>query len=182
MKALAAIICAGLMVVGPVGSALAREAVQVDGWEVSAEENFCFATRLYDEYQTDQIVSLAISYNAKAKRSVVSFSNTKTTSVTHEQELPLKIFFMNPDGDLDEGWGTAQFSVHVSESGHRFFNSEPLEKQLLDDFSKGKLVAFFTGSLVVSSFALDGSAKAMAELRKCAFEVAGMNPLDPFLR
>jgi hypothetical protein len=163
-------------------SATAREPVEVGEWRIVPSDTSCFAMKLYDEHQTDRLVTLSVHYNAKTKLSLVSFSNTKATSVEHDQKIKLDIYLFNSGWRMDDGWGTKNFTVGVVEGGARYFNSEPLEKLLLDDVAKAQTISFATDNVVVSSFSLSGSAKAVAELRKCAFEVAAMNPLDPFLK
>ena len=58
-------------------------------------------------------------------------------------------------------------------------------RDMLRDIARNDIIAFSIdekASRLVGSFALDGSAAAVAALRQCSFEVAGLNPDDPFLR
>lgn len=178
MKRILALACAAL-VMAPAASA--REPKDVGGWWIISGEEACFARAMFTERQTDKDSILSVAYNAKTKLTLVSFSNTKATSIADGTTLKLEIFLNLPNGRHDDGWGTKNFTVGV-EDGNRFFTSETLEKVLLDDIAKATTIGFFTDDVLVSSFELEGSARAIAELRKCAFEVAGMNPLDPFLR
>ncbi len=159
----------------------ARETVEIDGWRIVPSDESCFAMSMYDEHQTGMTTSLSIAYNAKTKLTLVTFSNTKATSIADGAKLNLEIFLNLPNRRYDDGWGTKQFTANVQDE-IRFFISEPLEKVLLDDIAKATTIGFFTGGTLVSSFGLDGSAKAIADLARCAFEIAGMNIKDPFLQ
>lgn len=178
MLKIAALIGAAL-VAAPAASA--RDVVEVDGWRIVAGDAICFARSSYTERHTGKDSNLSIAYNAKTKLTLVSFTNTKATSIADGTALNLDIFLSLPNGRYDDGWGSKKFNVTVEDDA-RVFTSETLTTELLDDFAKANTIGFFTGKTLVSSFGLDGSAKAIAELRKCSFEVAGMNPLDPFLR
>lgn len=162
-------------------AASAREDVKVGNWLIFVKEDLCYAMGSYSEHQTKKDSGLAVSYDAKTKNASIIFSNTKATSVTDEQKLELDILFLGAGRRSDDGWGTKTFTVSVSD-GVPYFWSESLEKVLLDDVAKNTGVAFFTDGTLISSFELKGSSHAIAELRKCAFEIAGLNPLDPFLK
>lgn len=176
---LAALIGAALMLAP---AAIARERKMVGDWIVVPNKTSCYALTLFNERDTGATSQLSIGYNAKTKLAMLSFSNSKATSVADGTKHQLEIFLVNPNGRSDDDWGAVEFTVVVEDSGERNFNSEVLDKQILDDVSKAKTLAFFVDETLVSSFGMSGSSKAIAELRKCAFEVVGMNPLDPFLK
>lgn len=162
--------------------AMAREDVEVGNWTIASVNQTCSATALYDENRTKALSHVAIHYDARKKSSYLSFTNSKATSLNQDDKVNLTVSFKRPNGDYDEGWGETRFDVTVMPGGSRYFESQNLNFELLSDFARSKLVAFFIGTEAVSVFPLDGSAAAIAELRKCAFEVAGLSPLDPFLK
>ena len=56
-------------------------------------------------------------------------------------------------------------------------------EHLLDDLAKWEVVGVYTASeVLVDTFPLAGSAKAVDALRTCAFADAGLNRDDPFLK
>lgn len=165
-----------------VAPAAAREPVKVGNWDVTAFESGCVASNWYMEHNSKKASMLTIGYNSKAKTSVLSFTNSKATSLTDGTKIQLEIFLVNPDGKSDDGWGNKEFTASIIEDGPIHFTSAGLDKEILDDVTKAKMLAFFVDQTLVSSFNLNGSAAAIAELRKCAFEVAGLNPDDPFLK
>jgi hypothetical protein len=162
-------------------AAFAREDVKVGSWLITEKENLCYAMASFTEHQTKNEAGLAVSYDAKTKNASIIFSNTKATSIVEGQKLELEILFLREVWGADDGWGTKTFTASLSD-GIPYFWSQALDKVLLDDVAKYRTVAFFTDETLISSFDLKGSSQAIAELRKCAFEIAGLNPLDPFLK
>lgn len=162
--------------------AFAREDVEVGEWTIDALSETCTATSYYNEAATGNESHVAIHYNALKKYAFLSFTNSKATSLKEGDKVKLLVAFKYPNGDYDEDWGVGEFDVNVASQGSRFFSSPIYNVQMLEDFGRARLVGFFVGDEVVSSFPLEGSAAAIKELRKCAFEMVGLNPLDPFLK
>lgn len=163
-------------------SGLARESIKVGDWTIDAVGETCSATALYGENRTDALTHVSIHYNARNKTAYIAFTNSKATSLKQDEQVYLTIAFKRPNGDYDEGWGAKRFDVTVMSSGTRYFESQNLDYELVSDFARSKLVVFFIGTEAISAFPLDGSAVAVTALKECAFEAAGLNPLDPFLK
>ena len=164
----------------------AREPVSVAGWDIipDEEKQACNMFSLYTYRKSGEIAAFLITYSAKDKVASITFSNPYATSIKDETELELLMVFTSPN-KLDDAWGNRNFFVLVDEkTGHRYFNSGWYDLELLSDITKSTYIAFFIpdSEELVSSFKLDGSARAIVELKKCAFEVAGLNPNDPFLK
>lgn len=162
--------------------AMAREAVEIDGWTIEPIDKSCVASADYDEADTDGEANFSIYYNAASREASLAFSNSKATSLADSAKVQLTIGFKFPNGDYKEDYGTNEFQVIVTDKGNRFFVSQTLPKKMMEDVAGALRVGFFVGDQVVSVFELDSSTIAITELKKCAFEVAGFNPLDPFLK
>lgn len=156
--------------------------VVVGVWQIG-ETNLtaCYAVGSFSEYKTGESVSLSLVFDAKDQDALIMFSNTKATSITNGQKVDLGIAVLMPDGSVDDGWGEKPFTAKVID-GKIYFSSAILSKEILTDFAKASALAFFYKENVVSSFPMKDSALAIKELRKCAFNHAGLNPDDPFLK
>jgi len=164
--------------------AVAREDVHVNGWLISeVTGKACKATSYFRNRETGNPSHVYISYSAVGKFVTVGFSNSKATSLKSGDKVSLRIL-MQPLS-ISENWIGREFHVGVIESGARYFWSEKLPVSTVENFARATAIGFLTGQEKVSAFSLEGSAAAVRELRKCAFEVAGLDHLnvdDPFLK
>ena len=155
-------------------------AALVDDWVIWQDDEASYCA-MSAAYISDEV--LTVTFDAKAGSSRLLFRSNESTSLEDGRSLKLNVFMKSDNGSHSgEGWDGVTFSVNVAEGGQRGFISERLDKEILNDVARYNDVGFFTGETLVESFNLEGSAKAVAALRACAFEVAGLNPDDPFLK
>lgn len=160
-------------------------------WSVETATNdngpYCLALRLMSRKVDGADRSLAVIYQAQIHSAGLAFTTDTTTSLPSEGDVDLKLFFSAAGrNDVDDGWGTRSFHYTRGETGYNFmavFEGAENARQLLDDIAAYSTLGMFTQrDVVVYASPLDGSAQAMTQLRRCAFQVAGLNPEDPFLQ
>lgn len=125
--------------------------------------------------------NLLLLYHAKEKRVHFSLSSQVTTSLPQKGTADLDLV-MILDDQFDEAWGKLPFVYFEADgvwSFNRFFTGVAAG-QILDDLSKATYVALQHNDDPFTGAKLDNSALAIAELRKCAFEKAGLHLKDPF--
>lgn len=149
-----------------------------NGWRIMSESDQCVAMRYYDDGDI-----LYINYQPKQNSTTVLITDADSTSLEDGQQIKLHPVFVG-NGKVDDGWGAWNFTVS---KGDRFISmfASFSARDMLADIAKNDTIAFSidgTPDRLVGAYRLDGSAAAMATLRRCAFEVSGLNPDDPFLK
>lgn len=161
--------------------AQAKEDVEVGGWTIFENAQGCAALATYT-HPTDGQSLFAFAFRPETGDVEISFTFNKATSVKMFQQVKLDIFFWSPSKVVD-GWGEIEFTAVTNEQdASRFFVSEGLSKNMLDDLAANIAIAMFYNGKRVTGFDLSGTAKAVTELRKCAYEKVGLHPEDPFLK
>lgn len=180
MKLTTLITIAALAIIVPTPSvAEGRLYWQRGGEEIrvnSAEKKGC---TLFSPYNKSFLI---VNYQPDNNDVLMGFSDENATSIADGQNVNLKMTFII-NNKLDEEWGTIETDAAVLSGGERFFSMKLDAKDFLRDFSKATIVAFYTeDDTLISAFKLNGSMIAVQKLRACAFQQAGLNPKDPFLK
>lgn len=147
-------------------------------WFITKESEVCVAGR---RYQGGDI--LAISYDPSNNRMRIGIAVPDATSLKEGEEVQLHVIFVGAR-KLDEDWGATRFYVSANGGMNQLIGSFN-GRQMIRDISRNDIIAFSidgTAERLVGSYSLDGSAAAMDALRRCSFELQGLNLNDPFLR
>lgn len=124
---------------------------------------------------------LSLQYNARKKSVWLMVTNSFATSKDDGDTTDLNIFFTKNKA-ISQGWENVAFTIRVLPNENRALVSAPLSNSFLDAFASSELMAVMTPrNKVVGGASLAGSSKAIHQLRRCAFKVAGLNEKDPFL-
>jgi hypothetical protein len=125
---------------------------------------------------------LTLKYLPRDSAAYLMVMNDTATSRADGERVSLDIAFIN-DTDVTRLWDDTPFTVRVMQNGSRAMVSEPLAEEFLTRFALDRALAVTTQTrALVGGSVLEGSAKAIEQLRKCAFEAAKLNPADPFLQ
>jgi hypothetical protein len=149
-----------------------------NGWSIWTLERYCSASRMYAGGDI-----LVIAYDPANNRAILSITDPDATSLKEGEQISLHIMFIVRN-ELDLGWGERTFQVNKNGDASQmigFFDG----REMLHDFARSDLIGFSIdedAERLVGSYGLDGSADAMAALKRCSFEMSGLNPNDPFLR
>lgn len=149
-----------------------------DGWVVTKYERLCSAVR---QYETGDLVS--VSYVPEMNSVTILFTDQKSTSLRDDQEVDLYIHLLSRDYS-QENLGRKAFEVIRDEGFPPTFVVNLGEgREILKHISKHELIVFTIEPTekTVGSYFLDGSARAIASMKECSFEAAGLNEDDPFL-
>jgi len=149
-----------------------------NGWMVRIGKSQCLAARSYESGDI-----LYIAYDAETNLAVVSVSDPDATSLKDGQEVKLHVIFIGNER-LDTGWGVRDFKVFKEDSSIMMMGSFDA-RDMLRDVARNDIIALSidgTAERLVGAYNLDGSSAAIDALRRCSFEVKGLNPNDPFLR
>lgn len=172
----AAILCFSLILAEPVG---AREQYSVGDWTISTASTGCTASGVFASQ--DDASTFMFSYVPAVGKALFSFSNSKATSLKAGEKVKLVIHFNT--GTVIRSYNNVTFTANVFDNFEsRLLMSEPLDKAILDDIAAAVSVGIAYEDKGVSAFDLTGSANAVAEVRKCALAVTGLNADDPFLK
>lgn len=145
---------------------------RVNGWAVFRNTGSC---RMVSVFNDD--TSLSVDLDVRRNESFLTFVDPSIKSLKEGDTREIDIFFMEPK--YDDGWGKKKFSVGITESGSAIF-SVFLDDEIVTDIAKYKTLAFFYRERLVQSFPLEGSAKVVEALRRCAHDERRRNPSDPF--
>jgi hypothetical protein len=125
--------------------------------------------------------NLVLRYDAGKKRVDFSLSSEVTTSLPAEGSVDLKLVFVT-DNSYDSSWGALSFDYFEEEGvwrfTHTFYGAEAT--RILDKSARSTHVALDHKGDPFTGAKLSNSAVAIAEMRRCAFAEAGLNPKDPF--
>lgn len=149
-----------------------------DGWSILSDGETCYAARTYEGGDI-----LLVNYQPSKDRVTLSVSDPDATSLKAGQKVTLYVTFVGVT-HLDEDWGSSSFDVYKDGQTSQMVSSF-VGHDMLADLGRYAAIAFTldgTAARAVGVYNLDGSARAMASLRQCAFAVEGLNPNDPFLR
>ena len=153
-----------------------------EGWRVIPypEEQMC-------DLAIDSVTneSFTLGYYPLESQFSLVFTNKEAKSLKSGQKISLWLVFIT-NGKVDAEWGEFEFTVTKNDE-NVFFGTHGFNKKLLNDVSQSDIVGLFRldaerDPVVVSAVPLKGSAKAIVQLKECAFEAAGLNPNDPFLQ
>jgi len=180
MKLVTLIISAALNMIITIASAAEGDLYWKRGGEEirvnSSEKTGCTLISRYDKS------FIIVNYQPNNNDVLLGFSEKNATSITDGQQVNLKMTFVI-NNRLDEEWGTIETDAAVLSGGERFFSMKLDAKDFLRDFAKATIVAFYTeDDTLIGAFKLNGSMTAVQKLRACAFQQAGLNPNDPFLK
>ena len=148
-----------------------------NGWRVEIEGGACFASTLYKN--SDLFV---VGYNPVDDRAAIMITDADATSLNEGDEVSLYVMFFT-GRKLNEDWGTNIFSV-LKHNGVSQMLGGFEGRRMIGDIARNDTIVFSidgTTDRVVGAYKLDGSGAAMKSLRRCAFELHGLNPNDPFL-
>jgi hypothetical protein len=125
---------------------------------------------------------LTIAYSAKEKFFRILITNKDASSLKNDQVVSLNVYFTK-NGKMAESWNPIDFSARRMEGQSPILVSDMITSKALSDFEKNDVFAVMTRSdKIVSAYRLEGSAKAIEQLRSCGSDVAGINPNDPFMK
>ncbi|WP_416463848.1 hypothetical protein [Sphingomonas sp. VDB2] len=148
-----------------------------EGWRVFAYpgEEMCdlgFPTA-FDEYVT-------IGYKPRVGTSVMITNKHATSLRAGEVKSLVVVFGSEPERPFTIKH-VMPFDVHEVDA-QRVLSASPTYKDFLADFASSGFMAVLTPQgTVVSAIKLDGSSRAVEQLRTCAYEAAKLDPQDPFL-
>lgn len=177
-KLITAVATLGILLSSPTLAAEETQKLYEDagsGWIVTTNGKDCYASRFYEKGD-----ALIVSYVPDDDTTYLSLTIEAASSLKEGAKIPLYIYFMSGN-NLDEGWGKSEFNAVSNNQLIGMFDG----RDMLKDLSVKSVVAFSLddkADRIIGSYRLDGSAKAMNSLRKCAFIKRGLNPDDPFLR
>lgn len=148
-------------------------------WVIMKGSKQCVAAR---GYEGDHF--LHIGFDPVTNTVAVGVTDPNATSLKEGQEIKLHVFFFGAN-TVDDGWGLWDFTVGKDDDGRPMMLGAFDARDMLRDIARSESIAFSIDAEAkrpVGLFPLKGSAAAVAALRQCSFEAAGLNPNDPFLR
>lgn len=152
------------------------------GWNVFAyeDEDMCEMAA-----ETNNGEHFTFAYLPRIASFSFILTNSSATSLRDGQSVELLIAFVR-NGQVNLDWGEQSFDVRHT-GGAVAFTSPLLRSPIDKDMAQSDQLGLFRrandGELViVGGINLDGSAEAIQQTKQCAFEAAGLNPDDPFLR
>ncbi|WP_334185032.1 hypothetical protein [Novosphingobium sp.] len=172
---------AALMVFGEPASA--QEFAREGTWTIKQVAGRCTLSQVL-QHDDDRREIFNVYYDAREKNVLMTFSSTLTTSLPSEGMTKLHLDFSSK-GVLDDGWGERDFSYRLvpDTDMHMFstlFAGSSAVSDFFQDLAKSDFVGVRYGVRAVAGSDLRGSSSAIASLRKCAFQAAGLDPRDPF--
>jgi hypothetical protein len=127
--------------------------------------------------------NLTLIYNATKKEVKFSLSSEITTSLDPAGVVDLELVFI-AGGRYDDAWGDVSF-VYYEDNGVWHFTetfSDEGASDILDDIARSTHLALQYRGDPFTGAKLSNSAAAIAALRKCAYDQAGLNLNDPFAK
>ena len=150
------------------------------GRTIQANPGASKSCTLTESYEDGSVIVLVYSPSLPSLQ--LGFTEKNATSVAPGQEVSLKLKFAIKN-EWDDGWGNKTATANVLPTGVRLFTLLLDAKDFLRDFSEATTIAIYTeDDALISAFNLNGSMIAVQKLRACAFQQAGLNPNDPFLK
>ena len=151
-------------------------------WSVEEMADRC---RLSASFADDN--AILITYNASSDDLFLMFTNSEAMSIKDGEKRNINMYFVgsakkNGSRSIESEW--EELPADVSVAGEtRVFSLYLETKPFLAELARYSGMSFQTDNqVVIGNYLLDGSSEAVAQLRKCAFEAAGLNTADPFLK
>lgn len=156
----------------------AFDETRVGQWRVSPSGDVCAMGIVYEDG-----TAFLVRQSATRRNVVLAFESREATSRKDGEKVKLNVLaYSSSAAHTGTDWDGIEFVVRVGDDGARQFVSEGLDDKVLADIARHRTLSFFYGDVLVKSLKLDGSARATRALRTCAYEVAGLDPRDPFVQ
>ena len=154
----------------------------VGGWHIVKSPDGCSAVLVVQ--REGEPVNYLMFYYRPAKALVeISFSSQHSSSLAAGDSRLLDIYFFDGNRQIDGRYNRVRFTVLEDGEGARTFKSDPgLKANIFTNVMKGSEVAFFYQSRIITLYPLFSTTKMVPVLKKCAFEVTGLDPRDPFIQ
>lgn len=149
-----------------------------NGWSVQIESGLCVAVTVYKNGDV-----FVVGYDPAGDRAALIITDPDATSLNEGDEVDLNVMFFGRT-KLDEDWGFTTFSVGKHNGVSQMIGGFE-GRRMIGDIARNDTIVFSIDGTVertVGSYDLTGSGVAMDSLRRCAFDLLGLNPNDPFLR
>jgi len=151
---------------------------KVNGWTISRGERSC---RMAMAYGGAGLNGLIINYDFNSDTSLVSFFDSSVKSVRTGDKKKLRVRFRMGNVS-DDRWGKVQFVASSRDDDAGTMFTAEMKAGVLNSVATGNGVSFWYDDVLLKSYALDGSGKAVEKLRACSRDMAAANPVDPFKR
>lgn len=148
-----------------------------NGWSVEIEGGSCLASTVYKNGDL-----FVVGYNPIQDRAAIIITDADATSLNEGDEVALYVIFL-AGKKLNEDWGATIFNV-LKHNGVSQMLGGFEGRRMIGDIARNDTIVFSidgTTDRMVGAYKLAGSRAAMESLRRCAFELQGLNPNDPFL-
>jgi hypothetical protein len=156
---------------------------KIGWWTIEVDGDACNMSAVYEDENM-----LMVTYNAKLDDLYLYFTNAEATSLKEGDERDIHMYFGGPENKngfaaIKSEWENTDSTILVSKDGSRIFRLYLEAKDFFRDFGQYSGISFqTTDKVVIGNYKLNDSRAALNSLRKCAFEQAGLNLKDPFLK
>ncbi|WP_380871768.1 hypothetical protein ACFB49_27240 [Sphingomonas sp. DBB INV C78] len=149
---------------------------QIHGWTVfpNPEKNECVMTA---SFMSGGDVSF--HWRPRKRAGLMLYRSPELKSIAQGKDYKIQVGFLKA-GKLDMGWSERAATGNVSRDGKQGFMVVFSGEEILSDIAASAKLGFWYRDKLVGSVPLEGSAKAIAALRRCEASVLKKRRRDPF--
>ncbi len=147
----------------------------VRGWSIFRNDKDCAAISMFENKE-----ALGFNYNAKKRTTEIFFTYKDGTSLVDADTRTLAVYIEEPNGQMDDGWDSVEFTALVAKEKAPLLWSQPLKDPALEDFKRATKMAFFYNDKKIATYNLSGTGAALLEVERCSQQLHNINPNDVF--
>lgn len=151
-----------------------RLVATVDGWRIFTIERGCALATTFEGETT-----LHVLFEPRSDDATVGIFDPSFRSLKSGDEHRLDVTILSR-GRVVGSYESVKFTALETEDKRPGISALFAGGDVLGDLAAGSTLVVMRGDTLVTSLNLDGSAKAIARMRDCAWKVERENPSDPF--